>query len=189
MLHAGLLIGPRAKGTVGKTFTAANVKGKGVLKIMPVPTYTNSTDQSLQRGNFKDCVDAWHSGTITSADKIAYNVAATKRASGLSGWNLFMRYYRKAYSAGLTLAYLTGVTATVGAPNLTVAGAGSENGAILINIYSSTGTLIKSVVDAVAANVFSVAIALADIPASGFAEVVYTGVVNGGRTGYFKYSV
>ena len=187
--HNSLILGPRAHGTIGKTHTFANVKGVAYMKAKSTPKYTDTIDQHTQRANWKALVDKWHSGDYSGADKLAFNNAAGKRASGLSGWNYFMKYYRLAFSSGLVITFVKEVTATVGAPNLTVAGKCSANIDLLINVYNSTGTFAYSTTTTVAVGVFSEVISLANIPPKGYVELITSDPLNQGRTGWYPYAV
>jgi len=188
-VHNSLLVGPNARGSIGNIYTFANVKGKGVMKAKSSPTNRNSADQQTQRGNFSAIVTQWHEAAVVAADKIAWRDRATKVARGLSGWNLFMSIYRKAFAAGDTLVYLTGVSVTVGAPNLTVAGDISSDDDYKISVFNDQGVFQLSATDTAAAGAFSTALTLADCPTSGWVLVEVTTAVHTGSCGYYHYSV
>lgn len=188
-VHKSLLVGPNARGSVGGTFTYANVKGVGVVKSKSQPTNRQTTGQTTQRANFTAIVTAWHDAALVADDKNAWQSRATKQARGLSGWNMFMSLYRKWFAAGDTLVYLTGITAVVGAPNLTFAGDISSDDDLKITVLTETGVFSYSTTTTAAAGAFTKAIPLASIPTSGWVYCEVTTAVHGGACGMYHYSV
>jgi len=185
--HFSLLFGPQAKGSIGQTYTFANVKGRGIAKAKPTPSNPKTTGQTTQRTNFASIVTQWHDATMLAPDKIAWNTRATKTLRGMSGWNAFMGFYRKVFAAGDSMVYITSVTTSVVAPNLTVAGSISADKNLTITIYTETGVFSYQTTALAAAGSFTKDIALALIPAQGWAKVEVSDAGFGGACGYYHY--
>jgi len=189
MQHFSLLLGPHAKGSIGGILTTANVKGRGVIKVKPIPAYTNTPGQATQRANWKAIVALWHGALYLPADKTAFNTKATRTRRGLSGWNVFVSIYRTAFAAGLTLTSLTEITAVKNVADLDVDGLSNDAGNVKISIYSTTGSFITSSDVAVAVGAFTDTFLGADVPLKGFVGCEPSAVGEGGASGWYAYDL
>jgi len=81
----------------------SNWKGVNTARTLVIPANPRTADQQTQRGYMSNAVAGWHATPFTAADIAALNLAATKSAKPLSGFNYFCRDYISALQAGETV--------------------------------------------------------------------------------------
>jgi len=188
MKPAGLLTGPNASGTIGDTLTYAKIKGQSTVKNKPIPTYRDTTKQHDQRSDHSDCVELWQVGAgFDSADKLAYNKAASRDPRPISGFNKFMSLYRLPFGSVLVRQLFSVVDATVAAPNLVITGTATKNTVSRIVFYDNAGVYVYEKAFTPAMLAFTISVATALLPASGYFRLYKNNVTDVGQSGIYPF--
>ena len=158
--HNSLLLGPKAKGTIGDQITFSGWKGIPVAKTKPVPSNPNTAGQQTQRGYMKDAVDAWHLSDRTGDDRTAYTRLASRDSRPLSGFNAFTSQYINVVVAGDTYLDCYGVSASRSDTTLTVAGSADADQQVKVTVVTDTYTYVTEKTGTPSTGSFSIEITL-----------------------------
>jgi len=135
----------QADGTLGDTMTYSRRKGENIVRVHVVPANPQTDGQVAVRNLFSDTVALYHDPLLLAADKIGYNVKAHHRAPHLSGYNLFFQIYHPILEAESTPILCQITECSISGTTVTVTGTASvETKDIILNAYSSSGTLLGS---------------------------------------------
>lgn len=187
-IHKSLVLGRNARGSYGN-FTASTWKGVGYIKEKANPSNPNTPAQSAQRTDFAAQVNLWHTLGYTQADKAAFNVLAGRQSKALTGFNMYMSTYRKAYGAGDAGQYFYGLAGAKVVNDLNITGFSDSNEVTEIYCYTTSFTFWHSQAGIPIALAIDETVLTANIPDTGYFQIQNNSAGFAGLSGYYYYDI